>query len=371
MPKYINDYKIVDRKQGGMAVVYKGVNSNGFTRAFKVVRPDKAANNPALCQKFLKGIQILQQLDHPNIVRALNAFTYTDDENGSMYTVLEMDWLDGTDLEQMVKNKYPNGMSLKDVRKIATYVSQAMSYAHSKKILHLDIKPSNLMLVNGYLKLIDFGIAKIIGENASMVEGGDTIATQTLTGESTFKGTLAYSSPEQFNGSTVTERSDIYSFGCTLNFLLTGTNDPSVRVKDPHFAAIIDKCRQHNPNDRYQSFDEVLKAIEQKETVQCVNCSKQIPADVKFCPHCGAKQEKKAPEPPKAKVCPECKQNVPAADRFCSNCGHDFNKPKPNPQPPKRKVWRCSNCGRILTEEFNDNHNTYCCYCGQKTMKYE
>ena len=84
MPKYINDYKIVDRKQGGMAVVYKGVNSNGFTRAFKVVRPDKAANNPALCQKFLKGIQILQQLDHPNIVRALNAFTYTDDENGSM-----------------------------------------------------------------------------------------------------------------------------------------------------------------------------------------------------------------------------------------------------------------------------------------------
>lgn len=367
MPKYINDYKIVDRKQGGMAVVYKGVNSNGFTRAFKIVRPDKAANNPILCQKFLKGIQILQQLDHPNIVKALNAFTYTDDENGSMYTVLEMDWLDGTDLEQLVKKKYPQGLPVTEVRKIAIYVSRAMSYAHSKKILHLDIKPSNLMLVNGYVKLIDFGIAKIIGENASMVEGGDTIATQTLTGESTFKGTLAYSSPEQFNGSIVTERSDIYSFGCTLNFLLTGTNDPSVRVKDSHFAAIIDKCRQHNPNDRYQSFDEVLKAIEQNETVKCVNCSQPIPANVKFCPYCGAKQEKK-PEPPKTKVCPNCKQNVPAADRFCSNCGHDFSKPQ---QPPKRKKWRCTSCGRTLPDIFNDQYNRYCCYCGKPTMKFE
>ena len=66
MPKEINGYRIVEKAQGGMAVVYKGMNSSGFCRAFKVVRPDKAVNNPALCQRFLKGIQILKSLDHPN-----------------------------------------------------------------------------------------------------------------------------------------------------------------------------------------------------------------------------------------------------------------------------------------------------------------
>ena len=74
MPKEINGYRIVEKAQGGMAVVYKGMNSSGFCRAFKVVRPDKAVNNPALCQRFLKGIQILKSLDHPNIIKALNAF---------------------------------------------------------------------------------------------------------------------------------------------------------------------------------------------------------------------------------------------------------------------------------------------------------
>lgn len=367
MPKYINGYKVTDYRQGGMAVVYKGMNSNGFMRAFKVVRPDKATNNPALCQKFLKGIQILQQLDHPNIVRALNAFTYTDDENGSTYTVLEMDWLDGIDLEQLVKQQFPNGMTPDGVRRFAVEVCQAMSYAHSRKILHLDIKPSNLMLTNtGYIKVIDFGIAKIMGENANMVEGGDTISTQTHTGESSFRGTLAYSSPEQFNGSIVTERSDIYSFGCTLNFLLTGTNDPSVRVKDPHFATIIDRCRQHNPNDRYQTFEDVRKAIEQEDTTRCINCSRVIPAQVKFCPHCGAKQEKEEVTDSSVKICPECRQHVLEVDRFCSNCGHDFNKPLVS----KKKAWVCGRCGHRLPEEFNDQYNHFCYYCGSSDIHF-
>ena len=73
MPKLIKDFRITEKHQGGMAVVYKGENPSGFKRAFKAVRPDKAVNNAKLCDKFLKGISILQQLDHPNIVKAQDA----------------------------------------------------------------------------------------------------------------------------------------------------------------------------------------------------------------------------------------------------------------------------------------------------------
>lgn len=369
MPKLINGYKIVERHQGGMAVVYKGINDNGFTRAFKMIRPDKATSNPALCQKFLNGIRILQQLDHPGIVKALDAFTYQDDETGGMYTVLEMDWLDGTDLDTLVKTQFSQGMRPEDVRSLAIDACNALYYAHQKKVLHLDIKPANLILTKtGFIKVIDFGIARIIGENAGIVDGGETISTVTMTGETSFRGTLAYASPEQFNGAKVTERSDIYSFGCTLNFLLTGTTDPSARVKDSHFSAIIDKCRAHNPNDRYASFEELKKAIEGTAEKECPQCHNKISANMKFCPYCGSPQyaEQKQKAETKTKTCPECGEKIAADMAYCTNCGHKFEAQ----DKPKDGVWKCMVCGKTLSAEFNDDKNNYCCYCGCKSMKF-
>lgn len=369
MPKYINGYEIVERHQGGMAVVYKGINPKGFTRAFKMIRPDKAANNPALCQKFLKGIKILQQLAHPGIVKALDAFTYKDDETGGLYTVLEMDWLDGMNLEELVKTEFPQGMRPDDVRSLSIDVCKAFYYAHQKKVLHLDIKPANLILTkSGYIKIIDFGIARIMGENAGIVDGGETISTATETGETSFRGTLAYASPEQFNGAKVTERSDIYSFGCTLNYLLTGTTDPRARVQDSHFASIIKKCREHNPDDRYASFEELRKAIEGTAEKECIQCHKSISADARFCPYCGSPQNKKAhPEPElKTKACPKCGAEMESSVAFCTTCGYKFG----DSVERKKGIWKCTSCGKTLPAEFNDDRNNYCCYCGQKSMKF-
>ena len=67
MPKLIKDFRITEKHQGGMAVVYKGENPSGFKRAFKAVRPDKAVNNAKLCDNLFKVIYILQQIEHPNI----------------------------------------------------------------------------------------------------------------------------------------------------------------------------------------------------------------------------------------------------------------------------------------------------------------
>lgn len=198
--------------KGGMALVYKGVNDNGFERAFKFVRPDKAENSPRLCQQFIKEIKLQTQLNHPNIIRILDAFSHTD-ATGKAFTVLEMEWLKGLDLERYVQQKAKNGLTDDIVKKILLQVLDGLEYAHKHNILHLDIKPSNLFRTfDGYVKIIDFGIARVVGDNAKIIEGAQKLTLVTETGESTFKGTMAFASPEQQVGGKLGFYSDIYLF---------------------------------------------------------------------------------------------------------------------------------------------------------------
>lgn len=194
----IKGYTLIEPPfKGGMALVYKGVNDNGFERAFKFVRPDKAENSPRLCQQFIKEIKLQTQLNHPNIIRILDAFSHTD-ATGKAFTVLEMEWLKGLDLERYVQQKAKNGLTDDIVKKILLQVLDGLEYAHKHNILHLDIKPSNLFRTfDGYVKIIDFGIARVVGDNAKIIEGAQKLTLVTETGESTFKGTMAFASPEQ------------------------------------------------------------------------------------------------------------------------------------------------------------------------------
>ena len=235
----INGYTLIEPPfKGGMAFVYKGVKGS-FARAFKFVRPDKAANAPRLVQQFLQEIKLQTSLDHPNIVKILDAYPHQD-ANGMSFTVLEMEWLNGLDLQHYVEQKAKYGFTEESVINIALQVLDGLQYAHAHNILHLDIKPSNLFLTtDNYVKIIDFGIAKVVGENAAIVEGVEKLTLMTETGESTFKGTLAYASPEQQVGGKLGFYSDIYSFGRVLHFLCTGSTDPSFDVKSKKIAEII------------------------------------------------------------------------------------------------------------------------------------
>ena len=238
----INGYTLIEPPyKGGMALVYKG-QKGGFSRAFKFVRPDKAANTPKLVQQFLKEIRLQTTLDHPNIIKILDAYPHQQ-PNGISFTVLEMEWLNGLDLQRYIEQKAQRGLDETTIKKIAFQILDGLQYAHNHNILHLDIKPSNLFLTrDGYIKIIDFGIARVVGENASIVNGAEKLTLTTETGESTFKGTLAYASPEQQVGAKLSYTSDIYSFGKVLHFLSTGSTDPSYEVKSPKLAAIITKC---------------------------------------------------------------------------------------------------------------------------------
>lgn len=332
----INGYTLQEPPfKGGMALVYKGVNANGFERAFKFVRPDKAENSPRLCQQFIKEIQLQSKLNHPNIIRILDAFSHTDD-TGKAFTVLEMEWLNGLDLERYVKQKAKKGMDDEAVKKILLQTLDGLEYAHKHNVLHLDIKPSNLFRTfDGYVKIIDFGIARVVGDNAQIIDGAEKLTLVTETGESTFKGTMAYASPEQQVGGKLGFYSDIYSLGKTLHFLCTGTTDPSAEISSPLYASIVEKCTIDNPKKRFQSCAELrdaLIAFSRPVQKRCVHCGKPIGKDVGFCPFCGEFQKKEKVE--KSKV----------------------------------KIWKCKKCGIVVRDVFADNLTRFCSNCGSKDI---
>ena len=361
----INGYTLIEPPyKGGMALVYKG-QKGGFSRAFKFVRPDKAVNTPKLVQQFLKEIRLQTTLDHPNIVKILDAYPHQQ-ANGTSFTVLEMEWLNGLDLQRYIEQKAKTGLGETSIKKIANQVLDGLQYAHNHNILHLDIKPSNLFRTfDGYIKIIDFGIARVVGENATIVDGAEKLTLTTETGESTFKGTLAYASPEQQVGAKLGYTSDIYSFGKVLHFLSTGSTDPSCEVKSPKLAEIITKCTMQNPKHRYQSCKEIKEAFEEFDKLKlkrCINpcCGKMILPSVKFCPECGCLQNATRNEQNKKKeVCANCGTLRKGKNRFCDQCGYDFEKQVST----KIKSFRCSKCNND-TKAYSDGKVFFCNHCG-------
>lgn len=357
--KEINGYRLIEPPlQGGMALVYKGEKGD-FKRAFKLVRPDKAANNPRLCERFLREIKVQNFLNHPNIIKILDAYPFIDPEGVTM-TVLEMEWLEGMDLQQYVEKEHPKGLDASTVTQIAQKVIDGLKYAHNHNVLHLDVKPSNIFRTDeGYIKIIDFGIARVIGENSDIVEGAEKISTKTETGESTFKGTTAYASPEQQIGAKLSFTSDIYSFGKTLQYLCTGSIDPNLVVTDSLLKNIINKCTAYSPKDRFQSFGEVRDAF--CDMVECWNCGQRVSKSASFCPYCGVEI---TPES-ETKTCPDCGLVLSDSARFCERCGFG---PIESEQSSIIRSVKCPECGNT-TYTYSDGIAKYCNHCGIELKK--
>lgn len=356
----INGYTLIEPPyEGGMALVYKG-QRGGFSRAFKLVRPDKAANSPRLLEQFLKEIDLQAKLDHPNIIKILGAYPHQQ-ADGTSFTVLEMEWLNGLDLQRYIEQKAKNGLDDETIKKIAFQILDGLQYAHKHNILHLDVKPSNLFrTVDGYIKIIDFGIARVVGKNAAIVDGAEELTLTTETGESAFKGTLAYASPEQQVGAELGYTSDIYSFGKVLHFLSTGSTDPSYEVRSQKLSAIIKKCTEQNPKHRYQSCNEIKNAFEDADKSmlkKCINpqCGKMIFVTMKFCPECGTDQTTNTEQ-----KCEICGNTVSGDAIFCDNCGHRLSPI--GSQSPKK--WLCNLCKHFWEDPEIDDKTSHCPYCG-------
>lgn len=226
----IGHYRLLEKLgEGGMGVVYRASHTLiDRSVALKRLRPD-LSRKPAAVQRFLKEAQACVRLQHPNIVSTYDV----GEEGGVVYLTMEI--IDGEDLDRLVTRRGP--LPTGEAISIVVGALQGLEYAHHRGIVHRDVTPRNLMVDRGgNVRLLDLGLARVIQEPAAASgtmpgltpQGRDArgLAPQrhgTLTRSGLVLGTVLYMSPEQMQDPRrADERSDIYSLGCVLYFLLTG-----------------------------------------------------------------------------------------------------------------------------------------------------
>jgi eukaryotic-like serine/threonine-protein kinase len=270
----VGNYKITEKLgEGGMGAVYKGVDLMLEREvAIKALRPE-LASQPQVVERFRSEAVTLAKLNHQNIA-ALYSFFRQGDE-----FFMVMEFMRGQTLDEIVSKS--GAMSCEQAVPLFCHALEGIGYAHRMGIIHRDIKPANMMLTDdGTLKVMDFGIARVLG-TARMTRAGNLI------------GTIEYMSPEQVRGQETDERADIYALGVLLFELLTGRlpfaseNEyelmkmqiehapPDPRSLAPHIPEAVGqailKAMAKRPEDRFQSAqefrDELLNA-ELPEAVQ-------------------------------------------------------------------------------------------------------
>ena len=207
MDKYIG--KLLDGRYeileiigvGGMAVVYKAMDHRLNRLVAVKILKDDYLGDADFRRRFHGESQAVAMLSHPNIVSVYDVSR----SDGMEYIVMEL--IDGITLKQYMDNRAP--LSWRETLHFSMQIAKALEHAHSRGIIHRDIKPHNVMILkDGSVKVADFGIARIVS------------AQNTLTKEAL--GSVHYISPEQAKGARVDNRSDIYSLGVVMYEMLTG-----------------------------------------------------------------------------------------------------------------------------------------------------
>lgn len=189
---------------GSVGTVYYGLDlQTQQPVAVKLLRPEIIASDPNILKRFKREAEILRQLQHPNIVRILDAF-----EEANRYYIV-MEFVGNGSLDDMMEGGIQ--LPVERVLNVGIELADALTRAHHLKVIHRDIKPSNILIADdGTPRLTDFGVAYI------QTPGTDT------TQENALIGTFSYLSPEVLNGEPVDARADIWALGVTLYEMLTG-----------------------------------------------------------------------------------------------------------------------------------------------------
>ncbi len=267
----IPGYKLLERLgRGSMGTVYKARQLNlDRIVAIKILAPFLSNNQPYV-RRFMKEARVIGRLNHPNVVQGFDA-----GEAGGVY-YFAMEYCEGPTLLQILKR----GGAMDEDRaiNIVTQVAHALEHAHEQGLVHRDVKPDNVMIVEGGVaKLCDLGLAKDVAIESGSTERGSTV------------GTPNYISPEQARGEGgIDIRSDIYSLGATFYHLLTGVppfdgqNPAVIMVKHlnedptplrermptvhPLTERVVLKMLAKHPRDRYQTPTELLADLDALRT---------------------------------------------------------------------------------------------------------
>src|SRR5579871_6287603 len=275
----VSHYRILGKLGGGgMGVVYEAEDLKlGRHVALKFI-PENLAGDPKSLERFTREARAASLLNHPNICTIHGI----EDNNGHPFIVMEK--LEGESLKQHISGR---AMPLEEVLDVGVQVADALIASHLKGIVHRDIKPANIFMTpSGQVKVLDFGLAKLVHNLGSDEDGGD----QSLTAVGVIPGTAVYMSPEQARSETVDARSDLFSFGVVLYEMSTGKKpftganslvtldavlhskpipprdlNPKIPVE---LEGIIGKAMEKDRNRRYQSATEMRSdlALLKRET---------------------------------------------------------------------------------------------------------
>jgi serine/threonine protein kinase len=239
--------------QGGMGFVFKARQPKLERIVALKILPQSLAAHPAFAERFGREGRLLARLNHPNIV------TIHDFGQANGFFYLLMEYVDGVNLRQAMKaGRFTPAQALEIVPRIC----DALQFAHGEGVLHRDIKPENILLdTKGRVKIADFGIAKLLGENHP---------EDMLTGAGAVLGTPHYMAPEQLESpGAVDQRADIYSLGVVFYEMLTGElpigkfQPPSQRVRvDVRLDEVVLHALEKEPSRRYQQASEVKTAVD-------------------------------------------------------------------------------------------------------------
>lgn len=268
----LGPYRILDvLGKGGMGVVYRALDEELQRKvALKFLHPELTGDKSRIL-RFKQEARAASALNHPNI---LTVFAIGEID-GRHYISTEL--VEGETLRELMKSRQ---MSLSQILSVASQISSALASAHAAGIMHRDIKPENIMLrPDGYLKVLDFGIAKLIEPSISDSELSTLINTE----QGTIIGTIQYMSPEQARGLAVDARTDIWSLGVVLFEMLAGhppfegktKSDVMVAIleheppalsnlntgKSDAIQRIVTKAITKDREDRYQSAEELLNDL--------------------------------------------------------------------------------------------------------------
>jgi serine/threonine protein kinase len=267
----IGRYILLDHiGQGARGRVFKARHSlMDRVVALKAVLSEPASDERAFA-RFFREMKIVSLLDHPNVVRAIDA----DEHEGHPYIIME--YLEGQNLEEVLARRGP--LPPDEVIGSMAQVCRGLAHAHEKGVIHRDIKPTNLFLLDtGVVKVLDLGLGALIDKALLSGDGFDT-------GEGMVVGTTDFMSPEQVQDLPMDVRTDLFSLGCTMYRLLAGTfafpgltredrlvkrvHEEHVPIRDvrpdipPVLARIVDRLLALRPEDRFDSAVATAEALE-------------------------------------------------------------------------------------------------------------
>ncbi len=285
-PRRLGKYEVLEViGRGGMGVVYKAVDPEIGRLVCIKMMTSGVINNPDHLKRFYREAQSAGKLQHPNIVTIYDLGV----QEATPYLVME--FLEGESLDLVIRSR--RKLSIAEKLNMVIRICDALAYAHERSIVHRDIKPANVMLLkDGTVKIVDFGIARIGGEK-----------TVTRTGQ--MMGSIQFMSPEQINGAHVDLRTDIFSTGVLLYQLLThvlpfegkDTGDTLLKILHgscpplgqflqgypPELDGIVQRALARDPDQRYQTATELAFDLSHvQEQLKCERISEHLQA-VELC----------------------------------------------------------------------------------------